>query len=145
MCLPVIPTVADGFMVWPSSIEERNTLSTSDPKLSAVRYFSPPRVLTIYIYGVGVVWIILFSIIRFCTIARCRSRALSCSRARLDPAVGVPASKWHNCGSLTAFLPINYTAVPGRLLLHYPVPFEHLMRFSLRLCFLAAVSFFFTP
>ena len=138
VCLLVIP--ADGFMVWPFSVAKRNTLSTSDPKLSVVRYFSPLHMLTIYIYGVGVVWIILFSIIRFWTVAHCRSHALSCSRAHSDPAF-----RWHKCGSLTAFLPIDYATVPGRILLHYPIPFEHLMRFSLGLGFVASVSFFFTP
>ena len=131
MCLPVIPAVADGFMVWSSTVAERNVLSTSDLfgfRCPILFYFPAARV-DLYIYGVGIVGIIVFSIIRFWTVARCRSHALSCSRARSDPAVGVPASRWHIGGILTTFLPIDYAAVPGRILLLYPISFEHLIVF----------------
>ena len=113
-------------MVWPSTVAERNTLSTSDPKLSAVRYFSPPHVLTIYIYGVGVVRIILFSIILFGLLL---NLSLMCCRALelVRTPLSLPASRWLNCGRLTAFLPIDHVALPGRLLLHSPILFERLV------------------
>ena len=106
---------------------------SSDPYLSAVRYFVPRRMwLTIYRYGVRFVYYSITIAISTCPL----SLLLCCHSLELARTpLSVPTSTWLNCGSLTAFLPIDYAAVPGRLLLHYPVPFGCLMIFFPRLGF----------
>ena len=58
-------------------------------------------------------------------------RVLLFTRARKEPLLSVylhfqVAQPW----KLNSLLPIGYVAVPGRLLLHYPIPFERFVGFS---------------
>ena len=90
VCLLVIPAVADGFMVWPSTVAERNVLSTSDlfGFRCPILFFSRPHVLT-YIYIWGRVYFRLFYLDCRFDLLTVSLVVLSSSRAWSDPAVGV--------------------------------------------------------
>ena len=128
ICHPIIFAVADGSMVWSSTIAERNTLSSFDPNVSDVRAFdfSPPRMLTIYRWGWDC-WIILI-FYAFSTVA-VPSVVITCCRPLVLPRSPIFGTCSPGVSTVKLDRPLHpgYAPFPGRLVLPFPRSVEHLI------------------